>query len=61
MLNINIGDLINSLEGILIEGLEPRQNRKQGNKFGDEYIQVIDYEIQKDQALKVCIDLLGKK
>ncbi|MBO7190472.1 MAG: hypothetical protein J6V55_07810 [Alistipes sp.] len=59
--NVNLGDLINSLEGILIEGLEPRQNRKQGNKFGDEYIQVIDYEIQKEQALKVCIDLLGKK
>ena len=61
VLNVNIGDLINSLEGILIEGLEPRQNRKQGNKFGDEYIQVMDYEIQKEQALKVCIDLLGKK
>lgn len=59
--SVNISDLINSLEGILIEGLEPRQNRKQGNKFGDEYIQVVDYEIQKEQALKVCIDLLGKK
>lgn len=57
---INLVDLINSLEGVLIEGLEPRQNRKQGNRFGDEYIQVIDSNIQKEQALKVCIDLLGK-
>lgn len=50
-LNIKIFDLLNALEGILIEGLEPRQNRKQGNKFGDEYIQYIDEDLQTKKAL----------
>ena len=56
---IKLGDLANALEGIMIEGLEPRQNRKQGDQFGDEYLQAVDYAIQKEQALKVCMGLLG--
>lgn len=58
--NINLGDLLNSLEGILIEGLEPRQNRKQGNKFGDEYIQVSDPSMEKDKAQKYILEMFSK-
>ena len=59
-INVNLGDLINSLEGILIEGLEPRQNRKQGNKFGDEYIQVSDPSMEKDKAQKYILEMFSK-
>ncbi len=38
--SIELKDMINAFEGIMIEGLEPRQNRKAGNEFGDEYIQI---------------------
>ncbi len=50
---LNLNDLANTLEGVLIEGLEPRQNRKAGNMFGDEYLQVVDkkLELAKAQAL----------
>lgn len=40
-LTINLNDLIDALEGLLIEGLEPRQNRQGGNHFGYECYQVI--------------------
>lgn len=43
--------LANALEGILIEGIEPRQNRKQGDNFGFEYYQEVDKEILKDKYL----------
>ena len=39
-LTTSIYDIVNAFEGIMIEGLEPRQNRKAGNEFGDEYIQI---------------------
>lgn len=39
-LSLKIEDMINAFEGIMIEGLEPRQNRKTGNGFGEEYIQI---------------------
>lgn len=39
-LSITIDHMINAFEGIMIEGLEPRQNRKAGNEFGDEFIQI---------------------
>lgn len=47
----NIHALVNALEGILIEGIEPRQNRKQGDNFGFEYYQEIDKEILKEKYL----------
>lgn len=49
--NSDLHSLANVLEGILIEGLEPRQNRKQGDNFGFEYYQEIDKEILKDKLL----------
>lgn len=47
----NITTLVDALEGILIEGLEPRQNRRQGDNFGFEYYQEIDREVAKRRLL----------
>lgn len=41
-LRINLGNLVDALEGLLIEGIEPRQNRRGGNNFGNEYYQFIN-------------------
>lgn len=43
-----IGNLVDALEGILIEGLEPRQNRRQGDNWGFEYYQKVDDAIVKN-------------
>lgn len=43
----DVSKIINALEGILIEGLEPRQNRKGGDNFGFEYYQEIDKDLAK--------------
>lgn len=46
--NLSVQDLGNILEAILIESIEPRQNRKQGNLFsGIEYLQQESPEIKK--------------
>jgi hypothetical protein len=46
---------------LLIEGLEPPQNRKRGDDFrAIEFLQVEDPEIQKDQIIKL-MDELKKK
>ena len=47
----DIYSLVNAFEGILIEGLEPRQNRKQGDNFGFEYYQEIDLEVRKNRLV----------
>jgi hypothetical protein len=50
--NLTIGesDIISTLEAILIESLEPPQNRRQGDGFaGREFVQDIDPEIKKKQ------------
>jgi hypothetical protein len=53
--------LIITMEALLIEGLEPPQNRKRGDEFrAVEFIQVEDPEIQKSQKAKL-IDELKKK
>lgn len=43
----DVSKIITALEGILIEGLEPRQNRKGGDNFGFEYYQEIDKNLAK--------------
>jgi hypothetical protein len=49
-----IQELTDTLEAILVEGLEPRQNRKRGNSFyGIEYIQTKDPEISTRDMLTV--------
>jgi len=52
------GKLIPALEAILIEALEPRQNRKRGDDLAAvEYLQTIDPQIRK-KLLKAQLDLL---
>lgn len=46
-----IGNLVDALEGILIEGLEPRQNRRQGDNWGFEYYQKVDDAIAKNDLI----------
>ncbi|NLB35410.1 MAG: hypothetical protein GX817_06315 [Elusimicrobia bacterium] len=51
--------LILVLEAILIEALEPRQNRKRGDDFlAIEYIQKIDPEIEKEKIMAMLIEQL---
>lgn len=53
--------LIATMEALLIEGLEPPQNRKRGDDFrAVEYLQIEDPEIQKSQILKLMDELKGK-
>lgn len=53
--------LIVTMEALLIEGLEPPQNRKRGDDFrAVEFLQVEDPEIQKTQIVKL-MDELKKK
>lgn len=54
----NLGDI---LEAILIECIEPRQNRKQGNLFqGIEYLQIEAPEIRKKQTEQMIRELMDK-
>ena len=53
--------LIPALEAILIEALEPRQNRKRGDDLAAvEYLQKVDPEIEKEKA-KATIDAAFRK
>jgi len=54
----NLGDV---LEAILIESIEPRQNRKQGNTlFGLEYLQQEAPEIKKRKSQEILRELQAK-
>lgn len=53
--------LIPALEAILIEALEPRQNRKRGDDLAAvEYIQAVDPEIEK-RRVKATLDTVLKR
>lgn len=53
--------LVCTLEALLIEGLEPPQNRKRGDNFNaSEYLQAIDPEIEKRKVKKTLSQLLEK-
>ena len=59
--NWNQSMLIATMEALLIEGLEPPQNRKRGDDFrAVEYLQLEDPQIQKTQILKL-MDKLKEK
>lgn len=45
-LNTSLASLVATLEALLIEALEPPQNRKRGDDFAMEYIQDIDPELK---------------
>lgn len=54
-------DIIVTLEALLIEGLEPRQNRKRGDAFrAVEYLQVLDPELAKKAKKKLVEELASK-
>jgi hypothetical protein len=58
---IDIQTLADSLEAILIESVEPRQNRKQGNTFsGMEYLQQESSELKKKRKEELFRELAGK-
>jgi hypothetical protein len=53
--------LIATMEALLIEGLEPPQNRKRGDDFrASEFLQVEDPDIQKTQIIKLMDELKTK-
>ena len=59
--NLSVQDLGNILEAILIESIEPRQNRKQGNLFsGIESLQVESPEIKKRKKEELIRELTDK-
>jgi len=54
-------DIIVTIEALLIEGLEPRQNRKRGDAFrAVEYLQVQDPAIIKESKKKVLEEAIKK-
>jgi hypothetical protein len=54
-------DWIVTMESLLIEGLEPPQNRKRGDEFNAiEYIQVLDPELQKRDVKDLFAELQEK-
>lgn len=58
---LSIQDLGNLLEAILIESIEPRQNRKQGNLFsGIEYLQMESPEIKRKKKEELIRELTEK-
>lgn len=53
--------VLETLEALLIESLEPPLNRKRGDNFsGAEYIQVIDPEIEKRRRRKIIAEMAEK-
>lgn len=53
-----VGNLIATMEALLIEGLEPPQNRRGGDDFrAIEFLQVSDPEIEKNRKLAIIDDL----
>jgi hypothetical protein len=60
--NITIQVLGHAMEAILIESLEPRQNRKQGNTFyGLEYLQQESPEIKKRKTEEILREILAQQ
>ncbi|MCX6234616.1 MAG: HTH domain-containing protein [Bacteroidetes bacterium] len=58
---LTIQQIADALEAILIESIEPRQNRKKGNTFsGIEYLQQEDPEIKKKRTQQILQELTEK-
>jgi len=56
--NLSAADIITTLEALLIEGLEPPQNRKRGEDFrAVEYLQVEDPSLKKRQKAAIFAEL----
>ncbi len=60
-LNTSLSGIIAAFEALLIEALEPPQNRKRGDDFsGIEYIQAVDPELQERQLQATLRSIEGK-
>lgn len=60
-LSVDLSGIVSLMEAILIESLEPPQNRKRGDDFSDiEYIQVADKE-KEAQKRKAIISMLEEQ
>lgn len=58
--SISLEDVIVTLEALLVEGLEPRQNRKRGDAFrAVEYLQAADPALLKKSRKKVAEEILA--
>jgi hypothetical protein len=60
-INFSMQNVANVLEAILIEGLEPRQNRKSGNEFGFEFLQATDPALEKRMQQALLKKLIDEK
>lgn len=59
---IEVRTLIATMEALLIEGLEPPQNRRQGDGFSAvEFIQVPDPALEEQRRRELLVDLLGDR
>jgi len=60
--NLNSDKIISSFEAVLIEALEPRQNRKRGDDLSAvEYIQKEDPDIRKKRSQVLLAELLNER
>jgi hypothetical protein len=56
--SLDIESLVQMLEAVLIEAMEPRQNRKRGDVFSSiEYIQTMDPKIEEQRKLTILSEL----
>ena len=59
--SFSLDNLIATMEALLIEGLEPPQNRKRGDDFrAIEFLQVVDPEIHKSKIVSLMDELKSK-
>lgn len=57
---VDTSSLISAIEAVLIESMEPRQNRKRGDDFsGIEYIQRVDPTIEEERKVALLKELEG--
>lgn len=58
---VNIDIVIATMEAVLIEGLEPRQNRKRGDDFqAVEYLQIEDPKLEMNRKLAIVQELASQ-
>ena len=59
--NLDSSIMIATMEAVLIEGLEPRQNRKRGDDFNAiEFLQVEDPELGRNRKLAIANELAAE-
>jgi len=59
--NVDIDIVIATMEAVLIEGLEPRQNRKRGDDFqAIEFLQVEDPKFEMNRKLAIVQELAAQ-